>query len=220
MKAPLVKICGITRTEDALYAAEAGADILGFIFYKKSPRYIETLDAAGIIDEVSGYMPSMRFAGVFVNAGAEEIIEVIERAGLTEVQLHGDETPGDVGRLRAFLNERGHGAVRIIKAFRVAGSEDIASSLRYGADYYLFDAFVEGERGGTGHVFNWKLLENFEKMDRLFLSGGISSENVREALEKVSPLGLDLSSSLEKEKGIKDKKKIDDFMTILKIALK
>jgi len=220
MKAPLVKICGITRTKDALYAAEAGADFLGFIFYEKSPRYIKAADAAGIIEHVTQHIPSMRFAGVFVNAGAEEIIEILETAGLTEVQLHGDETPGDVERLRALLNERGHEAVGIIKAFRVAGPEDVADSLLYGADYYLFDAFVEGERGGTGHVFNWKLLDNFEKMDKLFLSGGINSENVLEALDRVSPLGLDLSSSLEKEKGIKDKKMIDDFMTRLKIASK
>ena len=206
--------------QDALYAAEAGADILGFIFYKESPRYIEAADAAGIIEEVSRHMTSMRFAGVFVNAGAEEIIEVLERAGLTEVQLHGDETPDAVERLRALLHERGHKAVRIIKAFRVAGPEDVALSLQYRADYYLFDAFVEGERGGTGHVFNWKLLDNFGKMDMLFLSGGISSENVLDALEKVSPLGLDLSSSLEREKGIKDKKKIDDFMSLLRIAPK
>lgn len=220
MKVPLVKICGITRRKDALYAAEAGADILGFIFYKKSPRYINAHDAVGIIEHVVQRIPSMRFAGVFVNAGAEEIIDILETAGLTEVQLHGDETPGDVERLRALLNERGHEAVRIIRAFRVAGPEDVADSLRYRADYYLFDACVEGERGGTGHVFNWKLLDDFEKMDKLFLSGGISGDNVLEALEKVSPLGLDLSSSLEREKGIKDKKKIDDFMMILKIASK
>ncbi len=218
MNKPLIKICGITRLEDAVNAAAAGADLVGFIFYKGSPRYIEPGGAGLISTELLKLYPSLHRVGVFVDAPFQDILTTVKMARLTMVQLHGTETPADVTDLKERLKKAGFGEVKIIKAMRIRGRDDIEDSQNYDVDYLLFDAFVEGEPGGTGKVFNWNLLDSFSGTNKLFLSGGISIKNIETALNKINPCGIDVSSSLEAAKGIKDKKKIDDFMKIIKMS--
>ncbi len=218
MKRTLVKICGITRAEDAFAVAGAGADLIGFVFYEKSPRYIEPLEAGRISTAVTGPWPHIERVGVFVDAPVTGILTAIKAARLTMIQLHGSESPGQVEEFREALERAGFGSVAIIKAFRIRDAADIEGSLSYDADYLLFDAFIEGEPGGTGKQFNWELLEGFSAMERLFLSGGIGPENVAEAIRRCHPFGIDASSSMEAEKGIKDKKKIDEFMKQVRMA--
>ena len=216
---PLIKICGITNEEDALYCGAKGAHFLGFIFYEKSPRYVTPERAGEIIKAVKVRFPEILATGVFVNASEGEILSVAESAGLDVVQLHGDESPDFVDNLKKLFHQRHPGKIKIIKALRIRTRDDLEASLAYKSDWLLFDSYRKGEYGGTGEVFNWKLLEDFSQRERLFLSGGVGPENVVQALEQVKPFGVDLSSSLEASRGKKDKKRVDDFFSALEKAM-
>lgn len=196
-----VKICGITNLEDAFEAVEAGADALGFICYKKSPRYIAPLKAREIISK----LPRRIFkVGVFVNARQRSIKKIAKYCGFDILQFHGSESANFCENFRS---------AKIIKAFRVKKKLDLKQVLKYKTFAYLFDTFVEAKMGGTGRKFNWSLLSPLKREKvRIFLSGGLNRENVKTAIEKARPQWVDVSSSVEKSPGRKDIKKVRDFI--------
>ncbi|MDD4939378.1 MAG: phosphoribosylanthranilate isomerase [Candidatus Omnitrophica bacterium] len=200
-----VKICGITNLEDAQASANAGCDALGFVFYKKSPRYILPEKAAGIIRKLPGTVMKI---GVFVNAREKTIRRIIKRCGINILQFHGRESIEFCRRFKDY---------KIIKAFRMRGRMDPRQILRYKTFAYLFDAFMESKPGGTGKNFNWKLVRHIDGITRpVFLSGGLSSGNVKKAIEVVRPEWVDVSSSVEIKPGKKDHKKVREFIKAAK----
>ncbi len=201
-----VKICGITTLDDARFAAGAGADYLGFIQHRDSPRYIAPAQAKEIIEWVHGSEP----VGVFVNMPSADVIETAEEAGFALVQLHGHEPP------EACEIVRGAGR-QVIKAFRVthdASAEQLRALMEpyaEAADFFLLDTHSTSLWGGTGESFNWRLARDLSQDVPLFLAGGISAENVEEAVRTMRPYAVDLSSSLEMAPGVKDMMKMQTF---------
>ena len=194
------KICGITNLDDAQAAVEMGADILGFNFYEPSPRYIEPEAAIGIISK----LPAMiDVSGVFVNAKAQDIRAFTDQGLLNWIQFHGDETP-------EFCAQFNMWNVRTIKAVRVRSTESIQEAQKYQTHSLLFDAFDPKLYGGTGSTFDWKLVKECPR--RIFLAGGITPENVVDAL-KIEVYGVDICSGIEAEPGIKDHKKMEQLFT-------
>jgi phosphoribosylanthranilate isomerase len=187
-----VKICGITNLEDALAAVEAGADLLGFNFYAKSPRRVSPQDARLVVEKLS---PEVSCVGVFVNEEAAEVERAAREAGLGAVQLHGGETPEFCARLRDLTT---------IKALRVGENFSVESASAYGTDAVLLDAFVAGSWGGTGHTFDWSVARRTrEAVARLFLAGGLTPENVAGAVRVVRPYAVDVCSGVETAPGRK-----------------
>ena len=194
-----VKICGITREEDAATAVEAGATMVGFIFDPSSRRFIRPVDAARIVRMLpSSVVP----VGVFVDAPREEVTRSVGESGVRCIQLHGEETP-----------EATEGyAVPVIKGIRVRPGFDPNVVRRYSVHAVLLDAFVEGQHGGTGVSFDWAIATKAASFARIVLSGGLTSENVREAIRRVRPYAVDVSSGVERSPGIKDHEKIRRFI--------
>ena len=172
-----------------------GADLLGFNFYPKSKRYITVDKAHAIINKLPTFVDTV---GLFVNATAEEVREVVGKGMLNWIQLHGDETP-------AFCDSLSDLGVKTIKAIRVRSKKDIESIQNFFTDVILLDAFDTEQYGGTGKVFDWKLVSNIEQ--RIFLAGGITPENAVEAIE-VGVYGIDICSGIESEPGRKDHEKM------------
>lgn len=191
-----VKICGITNFEDAQAAIEMGADMLGFNFYPKSPRFIEPDDASAIINKLS---VSVDTVGVFVNSTLNEIKHQIVDGRLNWVQLHGDETP-EFCRSLASLSH-----IKTMKAIRVKDSSSIRLAETYFTDAILLDAFDPHRYGGTGVAFNWNIIGNMSK--RVFLAGGINPDNVRKAID-LGVYGIDVCSGIESSPGKKDHAKM------------
>jgi len=189
-----VKICGITSYEDARAAVEAGADALGFVFFDKSPRYINPVKAAGIISRLP---PFIQTVGLFVNEDTAQVNWTADYCGLDVVQLHGDETPEDCLEVKR----------RVIKAFRVQKIISIAPLEKY-QDYqvagYLLDAWSPDAYGGTGRTFNWELAHAAKQYGPVILAGGLTPDNVAEAIRVVNPYGVDVSSGVEAAPGKKD----------------
>ena len=198
-----VKVCGITRLEDAELAASLGAWALGFILWPRSPRFAEEAVAAGIARQVRR---RVELVGVFVNPTLDEVAHAVDAIGLTHVQLHGDEGP-------SFATEtaRRTGA-KVIKAARVAGAADLQSLERFRTDFHLLDAAVAGERGGTGRTWDWNLAAQRRSKVPLILSGGLTPENVAEGIATVYPWAVDVASGVEAEPGVKDPEKVEAFM--------
>jgi phosphoribosylanthranilate isomerase len=201
-----VKICGITRAEDLHAACDAGADALGFVFYEKSPRHLTIATAAALLRELPPFVQSV---GLFVNAAPAFIEAVLKAAPLDLLQFHGDETPAECARYgRPY-----------IKAVRVNRDTDL---LKCAADFdaaraLLLDAFVPGVPGGTGERFDWGLIPaNLPKP--VILSGGLTPDNVAEAVQRVRPWAVDVSSGVEASKGIKDAHKVARFIAKAKEA--
>ncbi len=190
-----IKICGITRKDDALIAADAGADAIGFIFFPSSPRYIGPGEAADI---VAALPPFVVPVGVFVNARREDIDRAVAMSGIRCLQFHGDESPGEVA---------GH-HLPVIKAFRVGPSFTPSVLRSYRTSAYLLDTFVAGQYGGTGIPFDWEVVHEARKCGRVILSGGLTPANVREAVRRTEPYAIDVSSGVESAPGRKDQKKI------------
>lgn len=202
---PLVKICGNTNVNDARICLEQGADMLGFIFYTKSPRFIDPQRAGDIISVLKKDF-TFESVAVFVDPQKEFVDNVIAKTHIDMLQFHGEE-------LLSFIKKF---SKKIIKAFRIKDNADILKCDEYNsADYFLFDAFSNESYGGTGKVFNWNILLNFHYRDRLFLSGGISAGNVKDAVTKVKPYAVDLASGVEKSPGVKDIKKIKEFFSVI-----
>ncbi len=202
-----VKICGITRLEDAELAVELGAWAVGMVFYEPSPRRCSLEEAQRI---TSALRRRVELCGVFVNAHMEEVVAVSEQLGLTLLQLHGDEGPVFCGEAA-----RRTGA-RIVKALQVEGPGDIRDAARFHTDFHLLDARSttpgrEGLRGGTGETFDWELLVGRRSKTPLILSGGLGPGNVGEAIERVRPFAVDTASGTESAPGRKDPSKLRDF---------
>jgi phosphoribosylanthranilate isomerase len=188
-----VKVCGITNLEDALAALEAGAEMLGFNFYARSPRYVSPAEVRRVVERLP---EGVECVGVFVNEAAPEGVERAAReSGVVAVQLHGDETPEFCRSLRGLTTIK---ALRVGPGFR---AEDAAA---YPTDAVLLDAYVAGEWGGTGHTFDWSLARRTrEAVPKLFLAGGLRPENVAEAVAAVRPFAVDVCSGVETSPGRK-----------------
>ena len=194
------KICGITRIEDALIAAEAGADAIGLVFYAKSPRAVSIQQARDIVAALPAFVTTV---GLFVNASREELNDVLAGVALDLLQFHGDETPAECESYQR----------PYIKALRVKPGDDIA---QLAAPYakargILLDTYVPGIPGGTGAAFDWSLVPR-DLPQPVILAGGLSADNVQAAIEKVRPYAVDVSGGVEADKGIKDAAKIRAFM--------
>lgn len=205
-----IKICGITREEDAWAAVDAGADALGFVFVPGTPRFIKPERAASITRHLP---PFVSCVGLFVNADPALIRAAVTEARLDTVQLHGDESP-EVGLLL-----RGH--VRVIQAFRVQGPKILLQlpNYRKSADAWLLDAYVPGAAGGTGARFDWNLaVEARELGHPLILAGGLKPENIADAVRQVRPFAVDVSSGVEISPGRKDSEKVQRLIAAARSA--
>jgi len=202
-----IKICGITNLEDALASADSGADALGFNFYKKSPRCIEPEKAAEIIAQLP---PFVMPVGIFVNEREEKIREIQQLACLQALQFHGDESPEFCQRFGG----------RVIKAFQVKDKESLKNMAHYHVGAFLLDSYRDGVRGGTGVTFDWHLAVVAKTFGKVILAGGLTPENVAEAVKLVQPYGVDVAGGVEKEKenGIKDHAKIKKFIAEVRRA--
>ncbi|MCX7914135.1 MAG: phosphoribosylanthranilate isomerase [Thermodesulfovibrionales bacterium] len=199
-----MKICGITNIEDALFAANYGADAIGFIFFRGSPRYIEPQSAKEIISYLPPFLTTV---GVFVNEDPEKIRKIMEFVGLDILQLHGDEPP-EICRIWS----------RVIKAFRVNNLTDLRTLGSYRTSANLLDAYSPDMYGGTGKTFNWDIAIEAKRYGPVILSGGLNVENVEDAILWVKPYAIDVSSGIEQSKGKKDLKKMREFIIRAKTA--
>jgi phosphoribosylanthranilate isomerase len=193
-----IKICGITNVEDALFAHSLGVDMLGFVF-AKSKRKLTPEAASKIIGEVPH---STVIVGVFVNEKEERVREVLELCGLDVLQFHGNEPPSYILKFRE----------RTIKSFRIKDKNSLKDIPKYKADIYLLDTYSPKEYGGTGEVFNWDLAVEAKKFGPIMLAGGLNPDNVEEAVKKVRPFAVDVSSGVESRPRKKDKKKLEEFV--------
>jgi phosphoribosylanthranilate isomerase len=197
-----VKICGITQPQQSVAIASLGATALGFICVPSSPRYVNTVQ---ILAAVAKLPDNVDKIGVFANASIQEITQTVVDSGLTGVQLHGNESPELCEQLRQFLPN-----VEIIKALRIRGREELDQVTIY-TDYIdtlLLDAYHPQQLGGTGQTLNWSLLQKFRPHRPWFLAGGLTPDNIAEALSQVHPNGIDLSSGVELAPGDKDLDKV------------
>ena len=180
-----VKICGITNLADGMAAAEAGADALGFVFYDRSPRGVSIEAAADLIRHLP---PFVLKVGVLVNAPEDLVFRAIRECGLSLLQFHGDEAP-------EYCLQFG---LMSMKAFRIRDAASLQALRNYPTDAWLLDAYVPGTPGGTGETFNWDLALEAQKLGRpIFLAGGLTPENVAEAVRRARPYGVDVSSGVE-----------------------
>ena len=198
-----VKICGITNLDDAQAAFEMGADMLGFNFYPKSPRFIRPEEAIGIIRKLPTFIDSV---GVFVNAPLEQIKAIAETGYMNWIQLHGDETPEFCSKVH-FSN------IRTIKAVRVKSEQDIQTAKSYYTYAVLLDAFSPDGYGGTGKTFDWMLIKGLPK--RIFLAGGITPDNVADAIG-TGVYGIDVCSGIESAPGKKDHEKMRRLFDVIR----
>jgi len=202
----LVKVCGITNLEDALAALAAGADMLGFNFYARSPRYVETSVAWRVIEHLP---EGVECVGVFVNESSPEgVLEIARESGVSAVQLHGDETPDFCRALKGF---------KTVKALRVKKDYMVETAAAFCTDAVLLDAYAPDAFGGTGHTFDWKLARaTREAVPRLFLAGGLKPSNVADAIDAVGPYAVDVCSGVETSPGRKSFQLMQDFVAAVK----
>ena len=198
----LVKICGLTNLDDALAAVDAGADALGFNFYQRSPRYISPANAREITDHLPS---SVLRVGVFVNEELQSLSRVVSEASLTAVQLHGDETPEYCDQLKTTF---------VIKVFGAGDDLDLTA---YNVDAIMLDTKDKFLHGGTGRVFDWSIAQRANNsVPKLFLAGGLSPENVAEAIATVRPYAVDACSSLEDTPGKKNGERMRAFVAAVR----
>jgi phosphoribosylanthranilate isomerase len=194
-----VKICGITNEEDAQHAVRCGADALGFVFYEESPRFISHRRAA----EIASTLPDrISKIGVFVNTDLRFVREIVKHVNLSAVQLLGNDAPDDLVNFET----------SVIKVFRVRRDYDIQTMRNYIVDAFLLDAHSEGAFGGTGTTFDWNIAVKAKEYGRVILSGGLSPENIEDAVRFVRPYGVDVSSGVESKPGKKDPAKVREFI--------
>jgi phosphoribosylanthranilate isomerase len=194
----IAKVCGITRAQDALHAVNHGATALGFVFWPQSARYIAPEDAAAIVRELPG---SVRTVGVFVNQSIEELLAVVRSTGITTVQLHGDESPEYAARC-------GSPVWRALPLHTANGSLTCWPD----AMTILLDAHDPARRGGTGRPIDWTQAARVAARRPVILAGGLTPENVGEAIATVRPFGVDVSSGVEAAPGVKDPDKVARFL--------
>ncbi len=195
-----VKICGITRVEDALNAVEHGADAIGLVFYEPSPRNVEILQAIEIANKIPAFVTVV---GLFVNAEPDFVRKVISQVKLDLLQFHGEESPQECASY----------GLPFIKAIRVKSDTNLVQCAKdfFASKALLLDTFTDGVAGGTGHVFDWNLIP--AALDKpVILAGGLNAQNVAQAIKQVRPYAVDVSGGVEISKGIKDAAKIAAFM--------
>jgi len=203
-----LKICGITNFTDARRAIESGADFLGFNFYPASPRYVTPAKARRIVQKLPKAIAAV---GVFVNEPEEKILAIARSVGLTHLQLHGDESPAEVARLRR--------SFPVIKALRVKRPFRAAQIARYrAADALLLDGFDRRLRGGTGKTFDWKIARRAASRALIFVAGGLAPDNVAEAIRTARPYAVDVSSGVESRPGKKDPARLKAFARAMRQA--
>lgn len=196
-----IKICGITNLEDSQAACSFGVDALGFVF-TKSPRRVSPQTARAVIKNLP---PFIRTVGVFVNEDRGKVREIANACGLDCLQFHGDETPGYCN----YFKDK----YKIIKAIRVRSIDSLSDLKKYNVDAFLLDTYVRGRRGGTGVKFNWNLAVKVKRYGKpVILAGGIGIGNVRNAIRKVRPYAIDVSSAVEKTQGRKDRNLMRAFI--------
>lgn len=201
-----MKICGITSVEDADAAVAAGADVLGLMFYPGSPRRV-TIETARVITR--HLPPFVLRAGVFADPAPSDVFAAVEACQLNLLQFHGAEPP-------EFCLQFG---MMTVKAFRVQNAESLAAMKNYRTDAFLLDAFAPGKLGGTGARFNWDLAIEAKKLGKpIFLAGGLTPENVADAVRQVEPYGVDVSSGVELSPGKKDAQKMRDLVAAVRGA--
>ncbi|MBI4974987.1 MAG: phosphoribosylanthranilate isomerase [Candidatus Omnitrophica bacterium] len=188
-----IKICGITNKVDAINASNLKIEMMGFVFYEKSKRYVEPLRVEDIVNELP---PAIWKVGVFVDETKDRVLKIAEDAMLDTLQFHGGEMPEYCGSFRDRF--------RVIKAFRLKDKSDLKKINDYDVDYYLFDTYKTDSIGGTGETFDWKIIKDYEFLKPVILSGGLTPKNVSRAIKEVSPYGVDVSTGVEKAPGRKD----------------
>ncbi|MBI2485367.1 MAG: phosphoribosylanthranilate isomerase [Deltaproteobacteria bacterium] len=194
-----IKICGITNIEDAILAIDLGADALGFMFYEESKRYIKPLEARCIISQLPPFITTV---GVFVNQELDEINDMKEKAGFDTIQLHGDESP-------ELCTKLGGKAIKTIRVRDSINSREVES---YPTQAILFDTYSTKGYGGTGESFSWEILKDLNTTKKIILSGGLSPENVVQAIQTVKPYAVDISSGVEEYYGKKSPEKLKKFI--------
>ncbi|MDR0306864.1 MAG: phosphoribosylanthranilate isomerase [Chitinispirillales bacterium] len=199
-----IKICGITRYEDARIAANLGVDALGFIFYPQSSRYISPVNAAEIIKKLP---PFISRTGVFVDEDPNRVVEITALAGLDTVQLHGNESPEYCAAM----------PVPVIKVFSIHDKSDISKLSDYKVSGYLLDTWSPDRKGGTGKIFDWSVAAKACSIyNTVILSGGLGPSNLQEAMETVRPFAVDVNSGVEISPGVKSPPKMKDAISIVK----
>jgi phosphoribosylanthranilate isomerase len=198
-----VKICGITNVSDALAAADYGADAVGFVLYKSSPRYIDLTAVKNIISQLPPFVTTV---GVFADGTEKEILSTVEECGLDVIQLQGDEPADYCRRLGS----------RVIKAIRVRDKFSLNRMIPYKVRAFVLDTYRKGELGGTGQTFDWNLAVEAKKFGKIILAGGLTPENIGRAIEQVRPYGVDVSSGVEERIGKKDHSKLKRFIETAK----
>mgnify|MGYP001615294890 CR=1 FL=1 len=194
-----IKICGVTNADDAACAVESGADAIGFNFYPSSKRFIVPENAREISEALD---VSILRVGVFVNPARDYVDATIRQVALNAIQFSGSETPDDVSGYQ----------LRVFKAIHITGVESLAALKLYGVDAFFLDTHREGEFGGTGETFDWDVARKAKQFGKVILAGGLTPGNVSAAVRLVRPYGVDVSSGVESRPGIKDHKKIRDFI--------
>jgi phosphoribosylanthranilate isomerase len=197
-----IKICGITNLADAKLAVEYGADYLGFIF-AKSPRQVSPDEVKEIIEQLP---EKIKKVGVFANQPLEEVQGIISRCSLDYLQLHGDESPEYCQEFH----------LPVIKAFRVKDESYLERLKEYQVDKYLLDAYHPNKLGGVGKIFNWELAKLAKEYGDIIIAGGLNPANVNQAIDSVTPYGVDVSSGVEAQAGVKDKKRLEEFIRRVK----
>ncbi len=204
-----VKICGITNLEDARQAVAAGADALGFVFYRPSPRYVEPVRAAEII---AGLPPFVVTVGLFVNEEAASVRAIVETTGLDLIQFHGDESVG-------FCEQFKRPYIKALRVNSLQHSRDDVTAMAAqfaSARGVLLDTYRQGVPGGTGEVFDWALVPS--DLDNVILAGGLEPTNVAAAVREVAPFAVDVSGGVEASHGVKDAAKVTQFIVAAKTA--
>jgi phosphoribosylanthranilate isomerase len=198
-----VKVCGMTRLDDAAHAADHGAWAIGLIHHRDSPRYVRP----EVAEEIGAALKRRcEIAGVFVNSTLEEVVDAAERENLTLLQFHGEEGP-------SFCVEAGRRTgAKVIKAMRVTSAADVRAAEAFRTDFHLFDAYWHGIHGGTGMKFDWDLVAKRRSKVPMLLAGGLAAENVADAIGLVDPFAVDVVSGVEAEPGRKDHAKVEAFL--------
>jgi|SRR5580700_2436157 phosphoribosylanthranilate isomerase len=205
-----VKICGITNLKDARQAIEAGATFIGFNFYERSPRYVTPSAAKRIMQSLP---KKVKAVGVFVNETENKMLTIVRQIGLSQVQLHGEESPETVARLQRTLP--------VIKAIRVRKSFSTTELSRYkNASAFLLDGFDRHLRGGSGKSFRWDIALRAKRVGRIFLAGGLTPANIGEAIRSARPYAVDVCSGVEAKPGKKDPAAVNNFMRAARAAQK
>ena len=207
----LVKICGLSEPNTLTAAIEAGADFVGLVFYEPSPRHVEI----EVAKYLSSFMPdNIDVVGLFVNPDDAYLSQVLNDVPLTMIQLHGDETPERVIAVKEKFK------IPVMKSIPISTVEDLnqASEFDGVADWLLFDAKGEALPGGNGTAFDWTILKDYQGMKPWMLAGGLTPENIKDALKIITPPALDVSSGVESAKGVKDADKIRSFLYAAKKA--